>query len=112
MMTRYTAAGVLADMRDGKSVIYFGSRAAGTELLADCVAMAGADEVARVARANGKERVDHRTGGSVRMVASPHGLRGALPDVLVLEVQKDADPRVWHEIQSVLAGGRTEIVRV
>lgn len=108
-MNRYVRTGLHIDLLDGKRVLYLGpTRGYAREVLRSL-----ADELdpaeARVYRADGAERIQHRSGGSVRFSSIGSSLRGYSVDVVVV----DGDPSIeqGQDIGVLMAAG-AELVRL
>lgn len=106
-MNRYMADGLLADMRQGKRVLYLGpNRDQVRDVLVQLAPMLRTYEKAR--RAHGMEEVaSPPTGGFIRLHSVGSSLRGLCPDVVVL----DADPptRQWEDLSVLMV--RAELIR-
>ena len=92
-MNRYTLAGILADMRAGKTVLFLAAdMGAVRDLLADAAVEALPGE--RVARARGHESIHAVGDGSIRFRSIRSDLRGHVADVVVFDV----DPYSHYEL--------------
>ena len=112
-MNRYALQGITSDAEKGKRIVAVMPRAEVREALAGVESLGG-EAVARVTRANGAERIDFTSGGSVAFAASRTGaLRGAVADVVYIADQRDGnDPRVVEDARLVTASsGSGEVIR-
>ena len=105
-MNRYWWEGVARDLAAGRSVVYVGRGVAcraAFESIAELM-----PEAARVFRANGDERIEHPSGGSLRfrrLGAWRHNLRGLSADVVVLDdADADLDFDLVRELTMCVAG--------
>ena len=85
-MNRYGWEGVARDLAAGRSVVYVGSGRACRATFVYVAALV--PDGARIRRANGNERIDHPSGGSLRfrrLGAWRYNLRGLVADVVILD---------------------------
>ena len=90
-MNRYGLDGVARDLAAGRSVVYVGSGVACRAAFERIAALM--PDGARMRRANGDERIQHPSGGSLRfrrLGAWRYNLRGLVADVVILD-DADAD---------------------
>lgn len=104
-MNRYGWEGVARDLAAGRSVVYVGR---GVACRADFESIAELmPEAARVFRANGDERIEHPSGGSLRfrrLGAWRHNLRGLVADVIILDdAEADRDFDLVRELTMCVA---------
>ena len=107
-MNRYVADGMLADMREGKRVLYLGmSRNIAREVLGVLAENANTGLGEKVRRAHGAERIDSPTGGFIKLQSVGSSGRGMSVDVVVL----DGEPtmRQWEDIAVLVSTG--ELIR-
>ena len=104
-MNRYGWEGVARDLAAGRSVVYVGRGVAcraAFERIAELM-----PEAARVFRANGDERIEHPSGGSLRfrrLGAWRHNLRGLVADVIILDdAEADRDFDLVRELTMCVA---------
>ena len=106
-MNRYTVGTMLADMREGKRVLYLGpSRGFVREVLdwlAECTF-----PHEKVRRAHGAERIDSPTGGFIKLQSVGSSGRGMSVDTVVVE--GDPTERQWEDIAVLVA--TAELVRI
>lgn len=110
MTSRYVLDGITADMAAGKHVGLMGvtrhAARAYFETLADRPGWA------KVRRANGVERIDHESGGTLRLFTPRQGsVRGATLDVLVLLDFEHLDHKRVRELLDEVRPTAAEIVR-
>lgn len=111
-MNRYTAAGVLADMRAGRHVLVLSETlSAARSALNDLAAELEPDE--KAFRANGHERI---TGaGAIRFQSIRSGQRGMVADVVVIDADEvDHFERLYElydAMRRACCGGDTEFIR-
>lgn len=109
-MNRYTAAGVLADMRNGRRVLVL-SQTQPLARLAFAEVSTGAQPSERVRRANGDERITAAGGPGWIAFGSSGGnrFRGVTADVVVLDAHA---PGNLDSILPVVAASPTgEVIR-
>jgi hypothetical protein len=111
-VNRYTAAGVLDDMRDGKRVLVLSTSGNAARAALYDTASLGIQDGETVRRANGQESITRQAGGWVRFQSIKGSLRGLAADVAVI----DADPSdyysIEHELELVMASStRAEVIR-
>lgn len=109
-MNRYVTTGLLDDLREGKSVLYLAAtRTYARAMLHLLDSQLAPEEVARVVRANGRERIDHRSGGRVVLSSVGSSLRGLSPDVVVI----DGDLPISQDLDlDVLRAAGAELIRL
>lgn len=104
-MNRYGWEGVARDLAAGRSVVYVGSGRACRETFAYVAALM--PDGARIRRANGNERIEHPSGGSLRfrrLGAWRYNLRGLTADVVILDdPEADRDLNLVHELRMCVA---------
>ena len=104
-MNRYGWEGVARDLAAGRSVVYVGRGVAcraAFERIAELM-----PDGARIRRANGDERIEHPSGGSLRfrrVGAWRHNLRGLVADVIILDdAEADRDLDFVHALMACVA---------
>lgn len=104
-MNRYTRSGVIDDVCAGRRVVVVADTAMlAHAALRDVEADLPAGEVGRTFRANGRERIEMRSGGWVRFATagSPSSLRGVECDVVYCD-SHDAAVRVREHLSLMIA---------
>lgn len=105
-MNRYGSEGVARDLAAGRSVVYVGSGVACRAAFESIAARM--PDGARMRRANGDERIEHPSGGSLRfrrLGAWWYNLRGLTADVVVLDgPEADHDCDLVRELMACVAG--------
>ena len=105
-MNRYGLEGVARDMAAGRSVVYVGSGVACRAAFERIAALM--PDGARMRRANGDERIQHPSGGSLRfrrLGAWRYNLRGLVADVVILDgAETDRDFDLVRELTVLVAG--------
>ena len=105
-MNRYGLEGVARDMAAGRSVVYVGSVVACRAAFERIAALM--PDGARMRRANGDERIQHPSGGSLRfrrLGAWRYNLRGLVADVVILDgAETDRDLGLVRELTVLVAG--------
>lgn len=110
-MNRYTAAGVLADIRDGRRVLVLSE----TQHLARCAfaeVTAGAQDGERVRRTNGDERITAEDGrGWVAFGSNCLRLRGFTVDVVVFDAHKPSPDELASVGLNIAGSPDSEVIR-
>ena len=105
-MNRYGWEGVARDLAAGRSVVYVGSGVACRAAFERIAALM--PDGARMRRANGDERIQHPSGGSLRfrrLGAWRSNLRGLAADVVILDgAETDRDLGLVRELTVLVAG--------
>ena len=105
-MNRYGLEGVARDLAAGRSVVYVGSGVACRAAFERIAALM--PDGARMRRANGDERIEHPSGGSLRfrrLGAWRYNLRGLVADVVILDgAETDRDLGLVRELTVLVAG--------
>lgn len=105
-MNRYGLEGVARDLAAGRSVVYVGSGVACRAAFERIAALM--PDGARMRRANGDERIQHPSGGSLRfrrLGAWRCNLRGLVADVVILDgAETDRDLGLVRELTVLVAG--------
>lgn len=105
-MNRYGLEGVARDLAAGRSVVYVGSGVACRAAFERIAALM--PDGARMRRANGDERIQHPSGGSLRfrrLGAWRYNLRGLVADVVILDgAETDRDLGLVRELTVLVAG--------
>ena len=105
-MNRYGWEGVARDLAAGRSVVYVGSGVACRAAFERIAALM--PDGARMRRANGDERIQHPSGGSLRfrrLGAWRYNLRGLVADVVILDgAETDRDLGLVRELTVLVAG--------
>lgn len=105
-MNRYGLEGVARDLAAGRSVVYVGSGVACRAAFERIAALM--PDGARMRRANGDERIEHPSGGSLRfrrLGAWRCNLRGLVADVVILDgAETDRDLGLVRELTVLVAG--------
>ena len=107
-MNRYVIAGALADAKAGKRVVLVGTGMSAYLGLVD-----HAPEVKRIMRANGNERMDFTSGGSIRLLDHRRGgiTPGLVADVIFLDADAAHTPRVLESAHVAAAACNGEVIR-
>lgn len=107
-MNRYTAAGLISDMREGKKVLYLGQvRQDIPDDLEELLPLLRSYE--RAQRSRGVEGVTSPpTGGCVRLASVGSSTRAMAYDVIVLDAEPT--PEQWQDIASIESRGG-ELIR-
>ncbi len=103
-MNRYGWEGVARDLAAGRSVVYVGSGVACRAAFERIAALM--PDGARMRRANGDERIQHPSGGSLRfrrLGAWRYNLRGLVADVVILDGDADFDLDLVRELTMCVA---------
>lgn len=102
-MNRYGWEGVARDLAAGRSVVYVGSGVACRAAFERIAALM--PDGARMRRANGNERIEHPSGGFLRLGAWRCNLRGLVADVVILDdADADRDLDLVRELTMCVAG--------
>ena len=105
-MNRYGLEGVARDLAAGRSVVYVGSVVACRAAFERIAALM--PDGARMSRANGDERIQHPSGGSLRfrrLSAWRSNLPGIAADVVILDgAETDRDLGLVRELTMCVAG--------
>ncbi len=112
-MNRYTAAGVLADMRQGRRVVVLsGTQTEARQAFAQVVTYTAEGE--KVYRANGNERIAAVSGGGWVKFGTSGGnrFRGITADVVVFDAHKPSREAVDAALPIVLAAIQGEVIRM
>lgn len=106
-MNRYVVDGLLADMRQGKRVLYLAANLdQARDVLDQLQAELLPDEKGR--RAHGMERVESPTGGFIKLQSVGSSGCGMSPDVVVIDAHLSI--REWEDIAPLMV--RAELVRL
>lgn len=110
-MNRYAEIGLAADAKKGKRIICVLPRPEVRPAM-EGVSAIGGDDVSRVCRANGAERVEFASGGSVHFVTGRHSLRGMTADVVFLASERDGnDPETVESARLVVLSTGGGVIR-
>ena len=105
-MNRYVKEGIARDLVAGKRIAFVHLAVANCAALHDLHALPG---VTKVVRANGRERIEHESGGVVTFHAGSRGaLRGMSCDVVYLghpKMQMDSDTISDAFVATAASGG-------
>lgn len=110
-MNRYAQIGLTAEAKNGRRIVCVLPRV-DTRPTMEAVAALGGEDVSRACRANGAERVDFTSGGSVHFVTGRHSLRGMTADVVFLASERDGnDPETVESARLVVLSTGGGVVR-
>lgn len=116
MLNRYVTAGVVEEAAQGRRILVVGIN--GTDVRAsfeECMARLDVDELSRVTRANGAERIEFMSGGRIVFRSHRgHGHRGVSVDTVYLDAGVDRELSLdqWASISAcVAASPNAEIIR-
>ena len=110
-VNRYVEAGLLADARDGRTVVVIQPRRRDAHSTFMALAQEARDSASAVLRANGRERIDFPSGGRVQFHTPGPGMRGVSADVVFIEGWNELSEAQRSEIAPVVCARGGEVIR-